>query len=179
MIEIKDSTRGDWIWVVIAALLSVGAAIIISFRNPTLWVYGIFGIIALLFAVAVFLRPQFGVYVLILAVYLNISRQFTDKGYPSVIIPLVGITFISIVAYFVILKKLPTRRPRTTRIEMMLFAYVTVVALSFFVANDQSRAFEKIIDLVKDITIIYCILFAIQKVEQWKRAIWIIIVVVA
>lgn len=179
MINTKDYTRGNLLWLAIATIMAIGVAIVAGLRDPTLWVYGVLSILALAFAVIVFLRPQFAAYALILAIYLNISRQFTDRGYPSVILPLVGITFFSIVAYYVVSKRFPAKRLRTSRIEVLLIVYAIVVGLSFFAADDKSRALIKIFDLVKDITIVYCIMFAIQKVEHWKRAIWVIIIVIA
>lgn len=178
MIENTNIKRSDLLYVLISIVLSVAAAILTGLNDQTILIYAVLAVMALIFAIMVFLRPQFGVFVLVLAVYLNISRQFTDRGFPGITAPLVGITFLSIVAFFMLSGRMPVQRPRTSRIELMLFVYAIIVSLSFFIADDKGRAMEKIIDLIKDFVIIYCVLFAIQNLKHWKQAIWIIIIVV-
>jgi O-antigen ligase len=51
-----------------------------------------------------------------------------------------------------------------------------VVIASFLVASDKDKVLTEILDLGKDMVIIYCILFALRDTQSWKQTIWLIII---
>lgn len=63
------------------------------------------------------------------------------------------------------------------RIEIFLFLFFVFTAASFLVAVNKDRALTAILDLGKDIIIIYCIAFALRDPDTWKRSVWAIILV--
>jgi O-antigen ligase len=51
-----------------------------------------------------------------------------------------------------------------------------IVITSFLVASDKNQVLTEIMDLGKDMVIIYCILFALRDAQSWKQTIWLIII---
>lgn len=162
----------------LASLLVIGAVvgpllfIGVAYRETTLGLYTLGGILALLLAGAIFVRPELGTYVLIVTVFTNISTALTNQGSPSINKPLVGLIFVSVLA---------TRlwhRPgalRLKRLEWLMVAYLGVLLLSTFVAHERTTAAEQAVDFAKDFVILLCIVYSLDSERGWKRAVWLTI----
>lgn len=128
---------------------------------------------------AIVIKPSLGASILIIAIFTNISSLLTNRGYPGLIKPLVVVVFAAIMVRNYYTGQAPKNRAKTARIEMFLIFYLVAVAISYLVASDKARALDAILDLVKDIGIIYAVLFALRKPSDWKQVIWVIILTTA
>ncbi|OQY82003.1 MAG: hypothetical protein B6D40_09910 [Anaerolineae bacterium UTCFX3] len=168
--------KQDMVYLLLAVALAGAGAVLIG--NPDVRV-GLFGLAVLLvigLVVAIYVKPSLGAVVLIVAIFTNISRQFTDRGLPSVTKPLVLIVAATILVRY-INDSMPSGREMTRGIETFLFLFFLMTAFSYLAADNQDRALEAIIDLGKDIVIIYCFLFTLRTPDTWKMAAWSIILV--
>ncbi|GIK10691.1 MAG TPA: O-antigen ligase family protein [Anaerolineales bacterium] len=168
--------KQDVIYLLLIIALASAGAVLIS--NPNIQV-GLFGLATLLvigLVVAIYIKPSLGAVVLIIAVFSNISRQFTDQGLPGVIKPLVAIVAATIFVRY-LNESMPGGRVKTRTVEVFLFLFLIATALSYIVADNKDRALEATLDLGKDIVIIYCFLFTLRTPNTWKMAAWTIILV--
>lgn len=161
----------------IAAGLLIAVALVASvgYRDTTAGQYVLGGIVAMGLAALIFLRPQFGAYILLITIFTNVSSIFTDQGLPSINKPLVLLVFVSLLANFLIAER--GRLPRLSRVEWLALAYLGVLTASRFVAQDKALATENIVDLAKDLVIILCIVHSLREQDLWKRAAWLVILV--
>ena len=160
------------------AFASVGA-IVIGNLNIQISLYIVAALFAIVLAIAIYIHPSLGAPILIVAVFTNISRQFTDRGLPGVIKPLVVIVAVAALVQYINLARVPRGRVKTGKIETLLVLFLMVTAFSYIAADNKERAIEMIVDLAKDIVIIYCILFTLRNPNKWKQSAWIIILVTA
>jgi len=154
-------------FMIFGSLLAAAAVIGLNYitASPILIIMvAIFGII--IFAV-IMQKPEVGSYLLIITVFTNMSDLFTEKGLPSINKPLVGLLILSILAHFILRTGRLSPAPKFTRAEYSLFAYCAVVIISFFVAVNPDRATAYILDLVKDVAILFCILITLNTREKW------------
>lgn len=124
--------------------------------------------------IAIFLRPQWGAFLLIITVYSNISAVFSDNGLPSINKALVGFVLISILVNRMVYKR---PFPRLRSVELILLAYGFVWMLSAFFAVDQVAALDHVFDFAKDYIIVITIILALATFDSWKQAVWVLIVV--
>jgi O-antigen ligase len=157
---------------VVAVLLIAG----IGFRDSTLGIYMVGGIMGLALAGAIFLYPELGAYVLTLTVFTNISSVFTDNGFPGINKPLVVLVFVSVVA-----NRLTNGKAlfNFKRIELFFIAYGFAILLSAFVARERGESFALFVDFIKDFVIFLCIIYALETAESWHRALWMVIIATA
>ncbi|MBI5296227.1 MAG: O-antigen ligase family protein [Chloroflexi bacterium] len=167
--------RKDYPYVLLALVLTALAATAVADPGESVGTFALLGLMGVAVIMAIIINPSLGAYVLILAVFSNVSRQLTDQGLPGVIKPLVVVVFVAIVIRNYYIGGIPSNRPRTARVEIALIAYFVAVAASFLVASDRDLALERVIDLAKDIVIIYCILFSLRRLQDWKQAIFIVV----
>lgn len=174
-----EITRKDLIYLLLGIALATIGALTVGSAEVTARLYLMAGLLAIVLALAIFMKPSLGANVLILATFTNISTNLGDRGYPTIMKPLVALVAVAILARYLYAAHPSEGRARTARIEFSLFLFFAVTLLSFFVASYKSRALEAIIDLAKDIVIIYCILFTLRRPGVWKQSIWLVILVTA
>jgi O-antigen ligase len=177
--DIQKSKKSDLIYLLLASFMAAGGAIIVGLPNPEIGLFAVMGLLVIGLMMAIYIRPNLGADVLIIAVFANISRQFTDRGLPSINKPLVVLVAVAILVRYLYAGSMPTGRRKTTAIEGYLFLFFIVTAFSYLVASDKGRAIDAILDLGKDIVIIYSIFFTLRRPEVWKQSAWIIILITA
>lgn len=169
--------RRDYPYVLLAVLLSVLAAMAVFDPSRSIGTFALLGLIGISAVMAIIISPSLGANILLIAVFSNVSRQLTDNGLPGVIKPLVVIVFVAILVRSYYAGQIPLHRPKTRRIEIFLIIYFFAVAATFFVSSDQELTLERIIDIGKDIVIVYCILFCIRSPQEWKSIVFIMVLV--
>jgi putative inorganic carbon (HCO3(-)) transporter len=168
-----------WPFVFIGLVLALAAAIALNYArtSPLLLVSG--GIIGLIVVVIVMQRPEVGTYLIIFTVFTNLSDLFTEKGLPSINKPLVAIILLGIFANLILKTGKLSPLPKFTRVEGLLAAYFLVVVASYFVAQNQDRALEYVLDLAKDIAVGICVYITLNTKEKWKSGINVLLFAVA
>ncbi|MBE0683505.1 MAG: O-antigen ligase family protein [Anaerolineales bacterium] len=171
--------RNDFIYMIMAVGFAVAGVMVISNPDALIGLYFAAAMLGIGLVMAIYIKPSLGADILIIAVFTNISRTFTDNGLPSVIKPLVAIVALAILVRYINAAQMPGGRDKTRGVEAFLFFYFMMVAFSYITADNKERAAEAIIDLGKDIVIIYCIFFTLRRPETWKQSAWIVILVTA
>ena len=171
--------RKDYPYILLAIALTALAATAVADPGESVGTYALLGLMGVALVMAIIINPSLGAYVLIGAVFSNVSRQLSDQGLPGVIKPLVVVVFAAIFVRNYYVGGIPLNRPRTSRVEIILLTYLLAVAASFLVASDRDLALERVIDLGKDIVIIYCIVFSLRNLKDWETAIYLIVLVTA
>jgi len=170
-------TRIDGWLVPLIIVLSGGSALVIRNLDNELGLYTLLGLLGIAMAMAMFVSPSLGANILIIAIFSNVSDELTNNGYPSVIKPLVlMVTVVIAVRYIYVEKKFPSSS-RTSQIELFLFLLFIFVAASFLMASNKDRAINAILDLGKDIIIIFCIFFSLRTPDELKKSIWVVILI--
>jgi putative inorganic carbon (HCO3(-)) transporter len=167
--------RKDYPYVLLALVLTALAAMAVADPTKSVGTFALLGLLGVAIIMAIIINPSLGAYVLVLAVFTNVSRQLSDQGLPGVIKPLVVVVFVAILIRNYYVGGIPTHRPKTSRIELALIAYFVAVAASFLIASDRDLALERVIDLAKDIVIVYCVVFSLRRLQDWKQAVFLII----
>ena len=167
--------KNDFFYVLLAITVCALAVLVIGNPNGRIGLYGLLGLAGIALIMTIIIKPSFGAWILILALFTNMSDNLTTRGYPGLIKPLVGIVAVALLVHYVYMGQRVEGSSKTRRIEMFLFLYFMVVLVSFTVASNKDRAIAQIVDLIKDISIIYCILFALREFGSWKLAVWVII----
>ncbi|WKZ39217.1 MAG: O-antigen ligase family protein [Anaerolineales bacterium] len=162
--------RKDYPYILLAVILSILVAMAVSNPSESIGTFALIGLVGIGAVMGIVIKPSLGAYILIVAVFSNVSSIFTDNGLPGIIKPLVAVIFVAIIVRNYHVGQIPMDRPMTRLIEISLIAYFMAVAASYLVATDRDQAFDRIIDVGKDIVIIYCVLFCIRKPEEWKLA---------
>jgi putative inorganic carbon (HCO3(-)) transporter len=171
--------RNDLIYLIMAIAFAAAGAVVIGHPDVQLGLYITGALLGIGLVMAIYIKPSLGSDVLIFAVFTNISRAFTDNGLPSVIKPLVAIVVLAIVVRYMNGARMPAGRGKTRIIESYLFFFLMVTAASYLAAEDKDRALEAIVDLAKDIAIVYCIIFVLRHPNTWKQSAWIVMIVTA
>ncbi len=173
-----ETHKNDYLYFLLAVVLAALSAWAVRNLDSNIGLFGLVGAAGIAFALAIFVKPSLGVNVLILAVFTNISDELTGRGYPGIIKPLVVVVAAAIFARYLYVERTSfLGRPKTAAIEMFLFLFFAVTAATFIVASNRDRALNAILDLGKDIVIIYCIIFALRAPEIWKRSVWLVILI--
>lgn len=170
--------RRDYPYILLAVLLSALAATAVVDPGESVGTFAFLGLIGIGVVMAIIINPALGANILLIAVFSNVSRQLTDYNLPGIIKPLVVVVLASILVRSYYIGQLPLSRPKTSRIELSLIGYFLAVSASLLVALDRDLALERIVDLGKDIAIVYCILFCLRRPQEWKNAIFLVLVVV-
>ncbi len=171
--------KTDNIYILMGIAFAAASAVVTANPNAKVWLLSAAALLAVGLVIAIYINPHLGASVLIVAVFTNISTTFTDNGLPSINKPLVAMVAAAILVRYYNASRLPGGREKTGGIEAFLFVYFMVIALSYVAADNKERTLDAIVDLGKDIVIIYCFLFALRKPETWKQSAWIIIFVTA
>ncbi|MBL8100206.1 MAG: O-antigen ligase family protein [Anaerolineales bacterium] len=170
--------KKDYPYILIAVVTSALAATAVFDPGDSLGTFALIGLIGIGVVMTIIINPSLGANVLIIAIFSNISAYLTDNGMPGIIKPLVAVVFGSIVVRNYYIGQIPMNRPKTRRIEIFLILYLIAVSASYLTATDKDLTMERIVDLVKDIVIMYCILFCLRSFKEWKNAITIIIALI-
>jgi len=174
--NIQKSNKSDFLYFFIAIAMAAGVAILIGFPDPDIGLFAALGFMGIALMMAIYVTPSLGADVLIIAIFTNISDELTNRGYPSIIKPLVGVVALAIfVKYFQAGRNASAGGDKTARVEFFLFMLFAVTAASFMVADNKDRAMTAIFDVGKDIVIIYCILYALRTPQVWKRSVWVVV----
>ena len=172
-------TKNDLFYVLMSIVVASIGVIAINNANTKIGLYGLLGLLAIAVIMAIIIRPSLGANILVFAIFTNISDALTTQGFPGIIKPLVGIVALALVIRYIYAGQLPVWHRKTVRIEAFLLAYFMMVSLSFLVASDKDRVLTEILDLGKDMIIIYCIIFALRDSQSWKQTTWLIIITTA
>lgn len=180
MLEAKPPFKFDTLQANLISLLLVGmlsaALLVISigYRQTPLGILALAGTLALGLAIAIFVQPQLGGYILVVSVFSNISSILTDQGWPGINKPLMALVFLSLVARHLITHKSTFSLKRT---EWFMLAYGAVALASIFVAEDRDIALNRVVDFGKDFLILLCIVYTLAvQPNSWKKAVWLIII---
>lgn len=171
--------KNDYPYVFLAAVISILVATAVSNPGESVGAFALLGLAGIGVVMSIVVNPKLGAYVLIIAVFTNISAHLTDAGLPSVIKPLVAVVFVSILIRNYYVGQIPFDRPKIKQIEVSITLFFFTSLGSYLVASDKDIAFASLFDLAKDIIIIFCILFCLRKPEDFKGAITVLIVVTA
>ncbi len=169
--------RNDFVYLLIAIVLAGIGAVVIGNPNVLIGLSVLAALLAVGLVMAIYFKPSLGSVVLIVAVFTNISRTFTDRGLPSIIKPLVAIVAVAILLRYINSAREIGGQIKIGGIISFLLFFFMVTAFSYFVADNKQRAVEAIIDLGKDIVIIFCIVFALRRPETWKQSTWTVILI--
>jgi len=171
--------KNDLFYVFMSIVVASIGVIAVSNANTKIGLYGLLGLLAIAVVMTIIIKPSLGANILIVAIFTNLSDSLTKQGFPGIIKPLVVIVAFALLVRYLYVGQLPVWHRKTARIEFFLLAYFIVVIASFLVAADKNQVFIEILDLGKDIVIIYCILFALRDSQSWKQSIWLMIVTTA
>ncbi|MDP1624714.1 MAG: O-antigen ligase family protein [bacterium] len=171
--------NNDFLFLLTGVVLAGLAALALGSPDANVGLYSVAGLLGIVLVLAIIIKPNFGANVLIIAIFTNVSAQLTDYGYPGIVKPLVVIVFSAIMVRNYYAGQLPNDRKTTSVIEMFLIMYFIVVTASYLVASNKSRALNEILELGKNLVIIYTILFSLREWTTWKQAVWIIILTTA
>jgi putative inorganic carbon (HCO3(-)) transporter len=160
------------------AVVSIGV-VAVSNTSSKVGLYGLLGLLGIAVVMAIIIKPSLGANILVLAIYTNISDLLTKQGYPGIIKPLVVIVAFALIVRYIYVGQVPVGHSKTGRIEYFLLAYFMVVLASYISASDKNAALTDILDMGKDIVIIYCILFALREPHSWKQTSWLIMITTA
>ncbi|HSA99608.1 MAG TPA: O-antigen ligase family protein [Anaerolineales bacterium] len=172
-------TKNDLFYVLMAIAVAAVGAVAVSSADGRIGIYGLLGLVGIAVVMAIIVQPSLGANILVFAVFTNISDLLTKQGLPSLIKPLVAIVAFALLVRYIYVGQAPIGHSKTSRIEFFLLAYFGVVIASFLVASDKDVALADILDMGKDIVIIYCILFALRQSQSWKQTAWLIMITTA
>lgn len=159
-------------FVVMVGLTAVMLISMIGYRDSKIGFLPPVAVIAGLAAIAIFMRPQLGAYILIITLFTNMSSVFSDQGLPSINKPLVAFVLLAVIINRIIYKRPFTRLSPT---EMLLLAYGFVLVLSVFGATDRYLALDQVVDFAKDFVIVLLIVIALETASQWNFALWLVV----
>ncbi len=162
---------------IISFLVAMGTTLIlviigVGFRD-TIGLYLVVGVIGLSLTLATSLRPELGVYLLMITVFSNLSSVFTDNGLPGINKPLIGLIILSVAANSLMKQSLDLK---LKGVEWWMLAYGGSLLASYFGATDRDEAFSMFFDYMKDYIIVICIVYALRSAEYWKRSVWLVII---
>jgi len=169
-------TKNDLFYILMSIVVAAIGVLAVSNTNNNVGLYGLFGLVGIAVIMAIIIRPSVGANILVIAVFTNISDLLTKQGFPGIMKPLVAVVAVGLLVRYLYTGQFSFWHPKTIRAELFLVAYWIVVTISYVVASDQTRTLGEIVDLGKDIVIIYCIVSALQEPRLWKQTTWLIII---
>jgi len=172
-------TKNDLFYILMSIVVVSIGVVAVSNVNSNIGLYGLLGLLGIAVVMAIIIKPGLGANILVLAIYTNISDLLTKQGFPGIIKPLVVIVAFALLVRYIYVGQVPIGHSKTARIEYFLLAYYMIVIASFLAATDKNAALTDILDMGKDIVIIYCILFALRQPHSWKQTTWLIMITTA
>lgn len=159
-------------FVAMAGLTAVMLVSLIGYRDSKIGFLPPVAVIAGLAAIAIFMRPQLGAYILVITLFTNMSSVFSDQGLPSINKPLVAFVLLAVVVNRIVYKR---PFPRLSPTELFLLAYGFALLLSAFGATDRYLVIDQVIDFFKDFVIVLLIVIALETADQWNFALWLVV----
>src|SRR5215207_6384211 len=172
-------TRNDLFYILMSLAVASIGVVAVNNSNSNVGLYGLLGLVGIAVVMAIIIKPSLGANILVFAVFTNISDLLSRLGFPGILKPLVVIVAVALFVRYLYAGQMQASKSKTARIEFFLLAYFMVVVASFLVATDKDRALVEILDMGKDIVIIYSILFALRQPQTWKQTTWLIIITTA
>jgi O-antigen ligase len=172
-------TKNDLFYILMSIAIAAVGGVAVSNADSKVGIYGLLGLVGIAVVMAIIIRPSLGANILVFAIFTNISDLATKQGFPSIIKPLVAVVALALLVRYTTVGQSSLGPSKTSRIEFFLLAYFMVVIFSFLVASDKDAALADILDMGKDIIIIYCILFALRQPGPWKQTVWLIMITTA
>ena len=172
-------TKNDLLYVLMAFVVASIGVVAVSNTNSKIGLFGLLGLVGIAVVMTIIIKPSLGANILVVAVYTNISDLLTRQGLPSLIKPLVIVVAFALLVRYIYVGQVPIGHVKTARVEYFLLAYFMVVIASYLAASDKDVALTDILDMGKDIIIIYCILFALRQPQAWKQTAWLIMITTA
>jgi putative inorganic carbon (hco3(-)) transporter len=172
-------TKNDLFYILMSIAVASIGVVAVNNSNSNVGLYGLLGLLGIAVVMAIIIKPSLGANILVFAVFTNISDLLSRLGFPGILKPLVVIVAVALFVRYLYAGQMQTTKSKTARIEFFLLAYFMIVVASFLVATDKDRALTEILDMGKDIIIIYSILFALRQPQTWKQTIWLIIITTA
>jgi hypothetical protein len=158
----------SWIpFALVGILLSGVVAIAINYVSASSELLIIGGTLGAIIAIVILQKPEFGSYLIIFTVFTNLSDLFTEKGLPSINKPLVVILILSILANLILRTGKLSPLPKFTFNDFSLIVYCFIVIVSSYIAVNPDKSISFIVDLIKDIVILFCILITLNSREKW------------
>lgn len=156
---------------ILALLVTLGASAAIGITDQAYLVFG--AVMAAILALAILVRPELGVYVLIVFIFANLSDVLeTQFGIPSTNKFLVALIFAGIFASRILLRKQPAIFQLT---EIVILGYGVVIIGSLFFAAGGEGGLGLIVDWLKDFAILLILVQFATEEHVWKRAQWVLI----
>ncbi|MFN8373170.1 MAG: hypothetical protein U0694_09890 [Anaerolineae bacterium] len=141
-----------------------------AIANGWLVILGAIAVVAGLFMV---MRPPFGMFVLIVFVYLDASNIIeVNWGIPKLNQILVALIFVAVLGTRAIIQHKPLRL-RATEGAVILYGFA--ITLSIFANNStvtNPKVFNQLMDFVKDFAIILIIVQVSDEEKAWKTMQW-------
>lgn len=183
-IKLPDSSsdpevRQTAVYLLLAILTITGLVIFTLGADSDLVIYAFGGAIALALTAVIFFRPQYGAYILVITIATNVSTIFTRSGLPSINKPVVAIVAVAVLGRYLWTRRQEQGALQLGIAEFALFAWGCVWFLSAVGARDSSAAYLEVTDFFKNFIIFLCIIYALQTPQQWKRALWLLILATA
>lgn len=183
-IKLPDSSphsevRQTAVYLLTAFLAVAGLVIFTLGADSDLVVYAFGGAIALALTAVIFFRPQYGAYILVITIATNVSTIFTRNGLPSINKPVVVIVGLAILARYLWNRRQAHAALQLGLAEFALFAWGVIWFLSAIGARNSDAAYLEVTDFFKNFIIFLCIIYALQTPQQWKRAVWLLILATA
>ena len=94
----ENEFKSTLLSLVIGGTAVIGLVLFFLAADSDLGIIALGGIIAIGLTFAIFMRPQWGAYILVVTIVTNVSTLLTRNGYPSINKPVVGVVFIAIAA---------------------------------------------------------------------------------
>jgi O-antigen ligase len=157
------------------ALIAVGMSAVIGLDSRgSLIILVAIAVVAGLFMV---MRPPFGMFVLIIFVYLDLSNIIeVNWGIPSLNKLLVALIFVGVVGTRAIVQRKPLIL-RPTEGAVILYGFV--LTASIFASGQISDAFDQLLDFAKDFAIMLIVVQLCDSEKTWKTMQWSVIVAAA
>lgn len=172
-------TRNDLFYILMAIAIAAVGVVAVNNADSRVGIYGLLGLVGIAVVMAIIIKPSLGANILVFAVFTNISDLLTKQSLPGMIKPLVAVVAFALLVRYIYVGQAPIGQSKTARIEYFLLAYFMVVAASFLVASNKDVALADILDMGKDIVIVYSILFALRQPQHWKQTTWLIMITAA
>ena len=154
-----------------ALLLTLVGSFVIGKTDYGFLVVG--GVLAAMCALLIALRPEYGLYILLLFIYANVSAILEDNyGLPDANRYLVALIFVGTFAGRLVME----RKPLVFRtVEMTILAFAIVGLLTLLVGNAEVNLITVATDVVKDLAILFIMVQLCTSEMIFKRAVWVII----
>lgn len=183
-IKLPDSSSGSEmrqtaVYLLVAVLVVFGLVIFTLGADSDLVVYAFGGAFALALTAIIFFRPHYGAYILVITIATNVSTIFTRNGLPSINKPVVAIVGLAILARYLWNRRQSQETLPLGFAEFSLFSWGVVWFLSAIGARNPDAAYLEVTDFFKNFIIFLCIIYALQTPQQWKRAVWLLILATA